>query len=1361
MSGSEFSTSYQLNIGGTNYGSPINGNGSSISFGPVDELHGGTCLVYATKSGCTSTVVAGTTLVFYPHPTGGTVTVSNTDDAVCTEHPVTLTANPNVPGFYNYQWYSGPTTIIPGATSYTYTTTVGGDFHVVVSNSCYSVTLTYPNHIITRQPLGALADISPTTQQYVQGALPTTFTATAANADPNGYNWTVSQPSAGTILSGGNTSTMTFSWNSGFFGEVTINAIANGCGYPSSKSLTINVLPTNNTGNTTSIKNVINYVKESDVRTPGTTATTGVEALTIGQKNVTYTYYNGLGVPAQKVQQNASSNNNKDMVQQIQDDQYGREAVAYQPYTATTTDGSYHPYAVSELETFYNPSSPGATNIATTLFPFAEKSFEPAPLNRVIEQGAPGDVWQLTAKPTAVSPGHTAKADFTTNDNSAFNPANTLGTKNVLMYTATVTATNNIRTLSGTTSTVYTPGALFVMITKDENWISTNGVIGTTEEYRDINGRVVLRRIYNKNGANTDMLSTYYVYDDFGNLCYVLPPLANPDNGSISQTTLDNLCFQYRYDQKNRLVQKKLPGKGWEFLVYNKLDKVAATQDANQRNNSPQQWTFTKYDAQGRVAMTGMFTSGSTADGATPPSLANLNSLQNSFNITTAPLWETRDNTTTTGYKNLSLPAGTSYTFYTINYYDDYTTPTGKIPSAFTYVSASSMTRGLPTVSFVDVLTTSNMLCTVSFYDGLGRAAKQFKQHYLGGVLNGGNYDLVTNNYNFDNSPDTIHRDHFTAAGGSTAVVSMLNTYVYDLIGRQKQIKKRINSATDIILGQNDYNEVGQLITKHLHSTNGGTTFLQNTSYAYNERGWLKKINDPASVSSTQAFGEQLYYGDNPTTSLRLYNGSISTIKWQTLIPIGSGIIQQWQNFDYIYDNINRLLSAHYTSQTVADAGAYDEALAYDWNGNIKTLNRWGKPSGIQQIDQLQYTYANSGLSNQLISVNDLSTYSAGQPSGLANYGYAPDLNGNLVTDSKKATTITHNYLSLPQNITQTGNSNTLQFVYTATGQKLRKIYGTAIRDYDDGIEYNNGVIEFVQTEEGRATPGTSYAYEYLIKDHLGNTRATVKQDGKVYQLQDYYAFGMDIPVSAATSPDNRYKYNGKEYENEMALSEYDYGARFYDPVIGRFTTIDPEAEEFETESPYIYGENNPVLMIDPDGREAEEASGDEQGKPKPKPKPKPIQLKEVVIKGYVPKKQYFGSYEYTIYVPNQATLDANRRQLEGFLERWTPLGREGMLYLNLLNMTQDLQMSKIGTPRVKSGRQLRKEWEKATGKKWPKEPGDPNRNQVAHHIKPLADGGEDGYPNIEPKPAADHTSWHQMLGDFIRWGAKRTGDVD
>ena len=71
------------------------------------------------------------------------------------------------------------------------------------------------------------------------------------------------------------------------------------------------------------------------------------------------------------------------------------------------------------------------------------------------------------------------------------------------------------------------------------------------------------------------MLSSYYVYDDLGNLCFVLPPAAGPDVISSAQTqaTIDYRCYQYRYDERNRLVQKKVPSKGWEYIIYNKLDQ--------------------------------------------------------------------------------------------------------------------------------------------------------------------------------------------------------------------------------------------------------------------------------------------------------------------------------------------------------------------------------------------------------------------------------------------------------------------------------------------------------------------------------------------------------------------------------------------------------------------------------------------------------------------------------------------------------------------------------------------------------------------------------------------------------------------
>ena len=201
---------------------------------------------------------------------------------------------------------------------------------------------------------------------------------------------------------------------------------------------------------------------------------------------------------------------------------------------------------------------------------------------------------------------------------------------------------------------------------------------------------------------------------------------------------------------------------------------------------------------------------------------------------------------------------------------------------------------------------------------------------------------------------------------------------------------------------------------------------------------------------------------------------------------------------------------------------------------------------------------------------------------------------------------------------------------------------------------------------------------------------------------------------------------------------------------------MDPLAEDDENLSPYIYVENNPVLMTDPDGMSSD------SGKT-PAPAPKPIQLKEVTIKGWAPKKQHFGSYTYITYAPGQAIVRQNQADVLGLLEDWTQLGRAIQIYVSTSDIAAKnlLKMSKTGTPRRKTAKQLRKEWEKATGKTWPKEPNDPTRNQVAHHIKPLADGGEDGYPNIEPKPADEHRSWHQMLGDFIRWGSTRVTDVD
>jgi len=134
--------------------------------------------------------------------------------------------------------------------------------------------------------------------------------------------------------------------------------------------------------------------------------------------------------------------------------------------------------------------------------------------------------------------------------------------------------------------------------------------------------------------------------------------------------------------------------------------------------------------------------------------------------------------------------------------------------------------------------------------------------------------------------------------------------------------------------------------------------------------------------------------------------------------------------------------------------------------------------------------------------------------------------------------------------------------------------------DYVNRIQYS-GTTLFVQTEEGRVIKsGSSWNYEYTLTDHLGNNRVTFDQkSGKVGE-DDYYPFGLNTHRQAYAG--NKYLYNKKELQEE--LSQYDYGARFYDPVIARWTSVDPLAEQGRRWSPYTYVFNNPMTFVDPNG---------------------------------------------------------------------------------------------------------------------------------------------------------------------------------
>ena len=127
-----------------------------------------------------------------------------------------------------------------------------------------------------------------------------------------------------------------------------------------------------------------------------------------------------------------------------------------------------------------------------------------------------------------------------------------------------------------------------------------------------------------------------------------------------------------------------------------------------------------------------------------------------------------------------------------------------------------------------------------------------------------------------------------------------------------------------------------------------------------------------------------------------------------------------------------------------------------------------------------------------------------------------------------------------------------------------------------------------MSTDEGRVVrnPGTGlYTYEYNLKDHLGNVRVTFDDNAgaaRLIQEDEFFAFGLS-KTKFVSGDKNNYLYNGKELQTALA-HVYDYGARFYDPVIGRWNVVDPLAEMMRRHSPYNYAFNNPLRFIDPDG---------------------------------------------------------------------------------------------------------------------------------------------------------------------------------
>ena len=875
-------------------------------------------------------------------------------------------------------------------------------------------------------------------------------------------------------------------------------------------------------------------------------------------------YFDGLGRPVQSVQRGITPDK-MDLVSIQEYDAFGRESNAWLPgRVSKVNNGAFVPL---ETAKGYIKTSNGNDQK-----PYSISTYEASPLSRVLKQFGPGQEWQNNGK--------SLTTDYLTN-------SGTTGVLSCIQYTSSSDINTTIFK-SGN----YTAGELYVTRLTDEDG-------NISYEFKDKLGKVILERQI-ENNINHD---TYYIYDNFGNLKMVLPPIAsdmvNIDPGQLSTGSYVriNLAYIYQYDSRNRCIGKKLPGCEWIYYVYDKADQLIFTQDGEQRLKS--EWAYSIPDVFGRIVLTGTCKNTINYD------------VDNPISAVVKAIYNTSRTNLVNSYIITGITLSTS-TILSANYYDDYSfLGMTEVPNNTNtqYVEETgygicygdhqagnkTKNKGLLTGTVTTQMNStggieSSYLYSVMYYDNRERLIQSKSNNHLPGGI-----EMEYVAYNFTGQP--IQKKHVHSATGKNTQTEVY-TYTYDHAGRLLTTTHQLTDGTtvrpQVTLADNTYDELGRL-----KSNQKGGLASSKTTYGYNIRSWTKSITSPL-------FTQTLYYNDTYGGSTKQYNGNVGAMNWQ--VNDGGSLL----GYTFSYDNLSRLTSAVYlVNGAVSTAHTdYKTSYSYDKHGNMKTLTRGGAITATTNglIDNLTMTYTG----NQLTKVDDaVGTISLAESMDFKNYSnvateYTYNANGAMTKDLNKGITeIQYNPLNLPRqmDIKSPVAEARNEYTYSAGGQKLKvvqkwnpnysttPVIGSAINttaltqsktiDYVGNKIYENGTLKRILIDGGYIEGNV---YHYYLTDHLGNNRVVVNASGTLVQKNHYYPFGSIF--AGTTGPDKQsYKYNGKELDLMHGLNLYDYSARYYESSIGRFTSVDPLAEMYYNISPYAYVANSPIKHIDEEGK--------------------------------------------------------------------------------------------------------------------------------------------------------------------------------
>ncbi|MBO6189643.1 MAG: hypothetical protein J6N92_02385 [Alloprevotella sp.] len=692
------------------------------------------------------------------------------------------------------------------------------------------------------------------------------------------------------------------------------------------------------------------------------------------------------------------------------------------------------------------------------------------------------------------------------------------------------------------------------------------------EVFQDAYGRLLLERRFSSEAGEAP-LDTYYVYDDFGSLVAVLPPLACSslyDVGTYninSESALKKYGYFYLYDGKGQCKGKRLPGQAWHYYVHDRSGREILSQSPRQHARG--EWTFHAYDVYGRPTRTGIV--------SPAQSQASLIST-----FSDEVLIDSYSGSGQLGYtaSHTLLDASTTLQAF---YYDNYDYLNLSMFSSVSgnTVSGAAAATGLQTGRYVARLQGDGVGAggevEACYYDLRGRIIKSFRSNSVSGVA-----ETMTCSYNNINQP-VVLTSLYSFSGGT---VTDRQQYTYHpQNGHHLRTVQRIqltNSDTSLtrnyVLAQNTYDDLARL-RKQVRFGAMASTF------SYDTRGRLQSL-------SSGMFCETLHRGEVASQSFGTYyrNGRISSIDTRQRA-------HQYTT-DLLYDGLGRYSACEIECENTS------ELCEYDAMGNLTRLQR---NIGSKQERQ---TFTLNGNRISRLSLRQTGT---GIPSVNQAHSYTYDADGNETSYSSGNVSVHYNLLSLPDSVESSIFAGRIRMAYMADGRRMLtqtqtsqtqlllpmtataastqssnpRYTTTEVRDGD--LVFRDGRLVRLYTEGGyyslwNDTLQSAWVRPYAyVQDHLGSVRLVIDATSRdTVQSLEYLPTGkIWRSAHAAFQP---FKFCGKEALTQNAWDVYDSLARFQRMDYPRFTSPDPLAEKYYGVSPYVYSSNDPINRIDPLG---------------------------------------------------------------------------------------------------------------------------------------------------------------------------------